>query len=303
MPRLLITGASGFLGWSICRAAQPSWQVFGISYTQSVSIEGCTMLRADLTDTNALVQLMQTVRPDAVIHAAAVSQPNACQLDPDLSFAVNVTASLRIADLCADGEIPCVFTSTDQVFAGDAAPYQETDRLNPINRYGEHKAAAEIGMSQRLAQLSICRLPLMYGAVPHAASFIQPFIQKLQAGEVLRLFTDETRTPASNDDVAAGLLLALEHQPSVLHLGGPEALTRLCMGQILADLLGYGDQYLVPCLQAELPMAAPRPANVSFDSSFAQSLSFRPQKFSDELKRLLRPNQLKSQKSELKNRL
>ena len=255
------------------------------------------MLTADLTDAGGLAQLMHTLRPEAVIHAAAVSQPNVCQLDPDLSFAVNVTASLRIADLCADAEIPCVFTSTDQVFAGDAAPYRETDRLNPINRYGEHKAAAESGMSQRLAQLSICRLPLMYGAVPHAASFIQPLIQKLQAGEVLRLFTDETRTPASGDDVAAGLLLALEHRPSVLHLGGPEALTRLRMGQILIDLLGYSHQCLTPCQQAEVPMAALRPANVSFDSSLARSIGFAPQNFSDELGRLLRLNKIKDEKN------
>ena len=287
MPRLLITGASGFLGWSLCKAARATWQVFGTGHTQSVRIDGCTMLKVDLTDAVAIAQLMQTIRPQAVIHAAAVSQPNLCQLHPELSFAVNVTASLRIADLCADAEIPCIFTSTDQVFAGDAAPYREPDRLNPINRYGEHKAAAETGMSQRLAQLSICRLPLMYGVAPHATSFIQPLIQKLQAGEILRLFTDETRTPASSDDVAGGLLLALKHQLPVLHLGGPEALTRLHMGQILIELLGYGDQYLAPCQQSEVAMAAPRPANVSFDSSLAQSLGFAPQKFSCELRRLL----------------
>ena len=249
------------------------------------------MLKADITDADVMAQIMQTIRPQAVIHAAALSQPNACQLHPELSFAVNVAVSLAIANLCAEAEVPCVFTSTDQVFAGDAAPYRETDRLNPINRYGEHKAAAEVGMSQRLAQLSICRLPLMYGAVPHTKSFIQPLIQALQSGDALPLFIDETRTPASSDDVAAGLLLALEHLPPVVHLGGPEALTRFRMGQILVEILGCDEQYLEPCRQAEVKMAAPRPANVSLDSSFARSLGFEPQQFSRELERLLKLTQ------------
>jgi dTDP-4-dehydrorhamnose reductase len=288
MPKLLVTGASGFLGWSVCQAASSHWQVFGTYHARSVNIPGCTLIKVDLGDTVSLREMMETLQPDAVIHAAAISQPNVCQAHPDLSFQINVKVSLHLAELCAKAKIPCVFTSTDLVFGGDIAPYRETDAVAPTNLYGEHKVLAEQGMRQRHPQTVICRLPLMYGVVPHASSFIQQSIQILHSQKTLRLFVDERRTPASGDNVAVGLLLALQHQPSCLHLGGPESLSRFEMGQVLVQMLGYGEQYLQPCHRADVAMPAFRPANVSLDSTLAQSLGFRPKSLSTELRRLLK---------------
>lgn len=286
MPKLLVTGASGFLGWSICQAAQ-DWQVFGTYHAREVNVPNCRLSKVDITDPVALQQLISTLQPDAVIHTAAISKPNVCQVEPNLSYQINVSASLLLTDLCAEAAIPCVFTSTDQVFSGNEAPYRETDRPNPVNLYGEHKVLAEQGMRQRHSQVSICRLPLMYGVVPHAASFIQPFIQAIKAQEKLQLFVDEVRTPASGDDVAAGLLLALKHRLPLLHLGGPESLTRFEMGQILAEVIGCSQSQLYPCSQSDVSMAATRPANVSLDSTLARSLGFQPRSFKIELQRLL----------------
>ncbi len=287
MPKLLVTGASGFLGGLVCQAAQTAWQVIGTYQVHPVHIAGSVTLKLDLSDRSALSALMATVQPDAVVHAAALSKPNDCQMNPALSWAVNVQAALDLADLCAAAAIPCVFTSTDQVFGGEAAPYVETDAIAPVNLYGEHKALAEQGMRQRHDQVVVCRLPLLYGVVPHARSFIQPFIETLRAGGSLNLFVDETRTPAWGEDVAQGILLGLQHQLPYLHLGGPEALTRYEMGQILVDLLQGADQQIQPCSQAEVPMSAPRPANVALDSTLAYSLGYRPRSFRSVLPKIL----------------
>jgi dTDP-4-dehydrorhamnose reductase len=272
MRKLLITGASGFLGWHITQAATPHWTVYG-TY-QSRPMAGGIGL--DLGDPRAIAACFATVQPDAVIHAAALSQPNACEADPDLSYKINVLATWQIAEECSQRAIPCVFTSSEQVFDGREAPYRESDPITPINRYGEHKALAEQGMLARCDRVAICRMPLMYGAAP-SPSFIQSFIARLRSGEPLSAFTDEIRMPLSGWDAAQGLLLALAQHQGILHLAGPERLSRYDMAQLLVEILGIESAQIAPCLQADVPMPAPRPPDLSMDTRLAQSLGFQPQ--------------------------
>ncbi len=285
-PKILITGANGFLGWYLCAAAHPHWEVYGTTHSRPVDIPHTQLLPTDLTDPVALKQLFQIIQPNAVIHAAALAQPNMCEVHPDLSWQINVQASWQIAEHCAARNIPCLFTSTDQVFDGQQAPYQETDAVNPINRYGEHKVLAEEGMRSRYPHTIICRLPLMFGATPHAPSFLQGFIAKLRQGEPLQLFTDEYRSPASGESIAQGIYLALSSGLSCLHLGGKEHISRYEFGQHLIKLLQLPESLIQPCLQSAVLMPAPRPANVSLDSSLAFSRGYSPASIPQELQKL-----------------
>jgi dTDP-4-dehydrorhamnose reductase len=285
-PKILITGATGFLGWYLCAAAQKEWEVYGTTHSASAKIPHTKLLSTDLTDAAALAELFQTVQPAAVIHTAALSQPNVCEVQPDASWQINVQSSWRIAEHCAAAGIPCVFTSTDQVFDGQRGNYCETDPVAPVNRYSEHKVLAEEGMRSRHAQTIICRLPLMFGATPHAPSFLQGFVAKLRQGEALQLFTDEFRTPASGESIAQGILLALASDIPCWHLGGAERLSRYEFGQHLVELLQLPVSLLQPCLQKDVPMAAPRPADVSLDSSLAFGRGYAPLGVAAELQKL-----------------
>jgi len=287
MKKLLITGASGFLGWHLCQVAQAAgWQVYGSYQTRTVELVGITGFPIDLTDSASVKLVMQELRPDALLHLAALSSPNACQSDPELSYQVNVVASYELAGRCAEAQIPCLFTSSEQVFDGQNPPYREADPVSPINRYGEHKAAAEVGMRQRCEGLIVCRMPLLFGVAP-ADSFIQPWIRALRAGTAIDLFTDEIRNPISGFDAAQGILLALDQAPNILHLGGPERLSRYEIGQTLADVLQISAAKLNPRLQADVKMAAPRPPDVSLDNSLAISLGFQPSSLRSALAALL----------------
>ncbi|MGC9502679.1 SDR family oxidoreductase [Baaleninema sp.] len=277
MKRLLVTGASGFLGWNLCSIACENWQVWGTYFRKALDIEGVNMVCVDLTDERAVGEMFETVRPDAVIHAAAVSSPNLCQTHPQLSYAVNVAASVRLAQLCGDRSIPFVFTSSEQVFDGKNSPYTETDAVCPINLYGEHKAIAEREISQRYPNATICRMPLMFGCVPPtASSFIQPFLKAMRDGRELKLFVDEFRTPVSGETAAQGLLLALETITGILHLGGRERISRYEFGLLLKEIFQLPQARIEPCRQAEVNMAAPRPGDVALDSSKAYALGYCP---------------------------
>ena len=79
MKKLLVTGASGFLGWNICRDAGKEWSIFGTVFSNPVEIAGVNIIKIDLTDYKALKILFNKIRPDAVIHTAAAANPNYCQ--------------------------------------------------------------------------------------------------------------------------------------------------------------------------------------------------------------------------------
>lgn len=284
MKKLLITGASGFLGWHLCQIAKQNWQVYGTYYSHDLEIPGINLIKLNLTDFAELKQIFQEIQPDAVIHAAARSQPNFCQTHPEESHLVNVIASCNIAGLCADYQIPCAFTSTDLVFDGLNAPYKETDAVCPVNIYGEQKVLAEIGMLERYPMTAVCRMPLMFGnATPTATSFIQPFIEILKAGKELNLFIDEFRTPASANTAAQGLLLALEKVHGIIHLGGKERISRYDFGRLLVEVFQLPETGLKGCRQQDVKMAAPRPADVSLDSSQSFALGYKPLAIKEEL--------------------
>lgn len=288
MKKLLITGASGFLGWHLCQLAKSSWEVYGTYYWHSLDIPNVKMLPVNLTNIQELKRIFSEIKPTAIIHAAAQSQPNFCQTHPKESHLINVKAACDIAGLCADNQIPCVFTSTDLVFDGCNAPYKETDPVCPISIYGEQKVMAEQGMLQLYPMATICRMPLMFGSgTPTAKSFLQPLIQTLKEGKTLNLFIDEFRTPVSSTTAAKGLLLALEKQvQGILHLGGKERISRYDFGCILVDILQLPATQVTACRQQDVKMAAPRPADVSLHSSQAFALGYSPLSIKEELTRL-----------------
>ncbi len=287
MKRLLITGASGFLGWNLIQAFKSDWTIFGTYFKRPVNIPDTTLLQIDLTNFNELKHLFYVSAPDAVIHTAAISTPNFCQENRSYTYKINAEASANIAGLCSDREIPCLFTSSDLVFNGLHPPYNEGDEPSPVSIYGEQKVQAEMNMKERYEKTVICRMPLMFGDPGQAAeSFIQPMIQTLKLGENLNLFIDEFRTPVSGRDAVKGLMIALEYLPPIIHLGGMESFSRFGFGQLLADIFGFQNAKLTACKQKDLIMSAPRPPDVSLDSSKAIDLGFCPNSLKMELEHL-----------------
>ncbi len=287
MPKLLVTGASGFLGWNLCQIAASEWEVYGAYFSRSLTIPGTIPFKVDLTDFQDLKTQFQMIKPDAVIHLAAQSSPNRCQEQPAASHQMNVVVSRDIAGLCADADIPCAFASSDQVFDGLNPPYKEDDPVSPINLYGEQKARAEVEMLARYPKTAVCRMPLMFGQVPPtASSFLQPFIQALREKRELKLFVDEIRTPVSGTTAARGLLLAVQKAQGRLHLGGRERISRYDFGRLMVDVLELPPEGLKTSRQQDVKMSAPRPPDVSLDSSKAFVLGYAPPALRAELEAL-----------------
>jgi dTDP-4-dehydrorhamnose reductase len=277
MKKLLVTGASGFLGWNICTVAKSAWDVVGVSLTHDIPIEGISREKCDIADVSAIHSLFSRIRPDAVIHAAALSDPNYCETHVSESWRINVEASEHIARLCNSYGSRCAFTSTDLVFDGNTPPYSEQSMCGPLSKYGEQKVEAEMKMRGAHETMLICRLPLMFGDHPGPAkSFIQPMIDNFLKKTAMSLFVDEFRTPVSGQDAALGILLLLEHYSGVFHLGGKTSISRYDFGLLLGKCLNLKSNGIHPVSQKDVKMPARRPKDVSLNSSKAYSIGYNP---------------------------
>mgnify|MGYP003386202009 CR=1 FL=1 len=224
-PLVWITGAGGLVGSYLVRTASrwaPDWDVRAL-----------TRQDADLTDETAVHRLWREHQPAAVIHCAAISRPAVCEQGPGLARKVNVEATALLASLAS--EVPLLFFSSDQVFDGRQGRYVETDRINPINRYGETKAAAEeIVLSN--PRHTVIRLALTAGtSLTNDRSFVEDMRRSAGQGQRLTLFTDEFRSPVPAGVVARAVWeLIAQKQSGLYHLGGAERLSRMEIGEALA---------------------------------------------------------------------
>jgi len=283
--KLLVTGVSGFLGWHICQAAMGLWDVVGICNRNMTQIDGVDVRALDLCDSDSVIGLLEDIRPNAVIHAAAMSLPNACEVDPELSESINVNATRCLAEWCGSAGISLLFTSTDLVFDGEHAPYSEGDAVDPISIYGRHKVAAEKVVLESVPTGLICRMPLMFGYRDgKPASFIGPWLKALRNGDALNLFEDEFRTPVSGKSAAEGLMLALESGwRGTLHFGGRESISRYEFGIKFAETFKVSADSINATKIADIKMASPRARDVSLDSSRAFKLGYCPGTIDEQL--------------------
>ena len=282
--RVLITGASGFLGSHLRLLAEEKYEVHVLTHENKLLANNGKSWSCDLTRHREIQNILTEVKPVLVYHLAAMSDPNACQLNKQKSRAINLEATVNLANLCADQNIELIFTSTDLVFDGAKGAYSEEDEVNPLSRYAEHKILAEQALFDN-PFVKILRLPLMYGYRGKGkASFLEALLSKWSEGQVQQLFEDEYRTAAPGVCVAKALLKSRTWSDKLYHLGGPECLSRYEMGLLLAAHYNIDLSLIKKCLRADVKMPADRPRDVSLNSSKSFELGYEPKSFINFLK-------------------
>ncbi len=288
--RLLITGVSGFLGWNLAGqlARQEDFDVAGLYHHQAPPPD-IPALAADLEDADAIRGALESLQPDVVIHAAAISSPVACEANPDRAHRVNTRSTQILAEWLAPRGGHLIFCSTDLVFDGLCAPYDETRTPEPKHVYARTKLAGEQLTLEMGAQGSVARLSLLYGdGSPSSGSFLRWLDTGLRSAEGITLFSDEYRSALYGPDAVDGLAaLARLHAPGVWHFGGPERLSRVEFGQIYARIFGLDASLIRTVAQAEVPSSIYRAPDVTFDIAKARrDLDFHPRPTRDALRRL-----------------
>jgi len=190
MRRIAVLGAKGMLGHELLRAFDGQGQVTALDIDEM-----------DITDVDATVSTLKTISPDLVIHSAAYTDVDGCELDSDRAHRVNALGSRNVAVGCRKIDAAMVYISTDYVFSGQkSGSYLEWDTPGPINVYGTTKLAGENFVRDFCLRHYIVRTSWLYGK--HGKNFVDTIARLAKEQDSLRVVVDQTGSPTWAHDLA-----------------------------------------------------------------------------------------------------
>lgn len=242
--KVLITGGSGLLGQFINLALSKDHDIVTLYNSNPGNCEDYISERIDITDWKSLKETFVNHKPDAVVHTAAISRPEICDvLSKQEVYKVNVEVTENLAGLCADNSSTMIFTSTDLVYDGNSGGMLTEDSLmNPESRYAESKIEAEEGLMIKGCNHVILRTSLLYGlGLNHSMNNFHSTYNKFMNGEKAGLFYDQFRTPLALHDAADLIKIIIEKKISntTLNFGGKERVSRAELGERLCEAGGF----------------------------------------------------------------
>jgi dTDP-4-dehydrorhamnose reductase len=262
---ILLTGASGYLGQHLALRAAARCQLYSAYSRQPNKITAGQPVKLDLTGRAEVLALVRQIRPQAIIHAAAINPGHG---DAATMWRVNVEGSRYVAEAAVEVGARLVAVSTDVVHDGQAAPYADDAPPSPLNDYGRSKAAAEAAIMAVDPTAAIVRTSLIYG-LARMDRGTESFVERLAAGEPLLLFSDVVRNPVWVESLAEALLrLVANNYAGLLNVAGRQALTREAFGR---RMLAYwqvdpGDQLSAVCA-AEISATIPLDLRLAVDQA------------------------------------
>jgi dTDP-4-dehydrorhamnose reductase len=263
--KLLVTGGSGYIGASILRRAPKAWKIAATHFAHPIEQENVADFCVDVREAEAVNHLFAEFRPEVVIHTAALMSGAAM-------MATNIEGTRHIARAAQQVDARLIHLSSDVIFDGEHAPYDEDAAPAPITPYAESKARAEQVVREEHSHAVIVRTSLVYGFDP-----MDPRTRQTLNGEMPRLFTDEYRCPIFVDDLADALIEVADQKPgflekpgfSILNIAGAQRLSRYEFGLKLARAFRIEPKF-APALSASSPV--PRPRDCTLDISHAQKI-------------------------------
>ena len=270
MIEWLVTGAGGALGSVLMRMLSEQRKAAeGFISEHGPAPHVGKVTRVDLTDPRTYRERLFALAPRVIVHLAGISTIASAYADPERARAINVEATAQLVAYSQALGARLLFASTDLVFDGEAAPYREDAAPEPGTIYGLTKLEAECHVLTHKRGL-VLRLPLLYGLpdVERAPTFFENLVSSLRSGKQVSLFEDEWRTPLWLDDAArACLTLGESELAGVVHVGGPERLSRFEMGERVAEALGADAALLRANRRSQLQAPEPRARDVSLDNA------------------------------------
>ena len=298
MPRrILLTGSNGLLGQKLVAllATEPDVELVATSRGPNKLAAHYPQVRfvpLDVTSREQVVRVLRTEQPTHVIHTAALTNVDECELNQAACWEQNVTAVEYLVAACAGLGIHLLHVSTDFVFSGESGPLAEEAAPAPVNYYGQSKLAAEQRVQASAGRWAIVRTVLVYGiAHDYGRTNLVLWVRdSLRAGQPIRVVDDQYRTPTLAEDLAQGCWLVVQHEATGLyHLSGPEMLTPYQMARQVAGYFGL-DQSLITRVDASsFSQPARRPARTGFIIRKArQELGYQPHSFAEGIALLAR---------------
>jgi len=256
--RIVVTGAAGMLGSTLCPILRDrGYEVYATDI--DVSDEGIEYL--DVRNYKQVREIVEKIKPTMVMHLAAETDVDRCELEPDHAYLTNTIGTQNVALVCQKHDIEVVYISTIGVFYGDKPdPYTEFDEPNPINVYGRSKLEGEKIVQNLLKRYYIVRAGWMVGGGPKKdKKFVGKIIRLLDKGTELKIVDDKIGSPTYTVDFSKCLADLIETgYYGLYHCTNKGYASRFEVAQKIVKFLGRSDVIIKPVSSAYFPLPAPR---------------------------------------------
>ena len=292
--KVLITGGSGLLGQFLNKELSEHFTILSTFNLHKGNCENFNSTKIDLTDFDLLAQLFEAFKPNVIVHAAAISNPNAAMiLPPKDVYSINVNATEQLAILCEKHSAKLIYLSTDLVYAGYRGSFLKEDaKLIPVSLYAETKLLGEVKIKNILDNYLILRTALLYGfSSTHATNHFKEMYENLKNGKAVSLFTDQYRTPLALYDAARIIreVIQKDVKTEILNFGGLERVSRFELGEILCKSASLYQNLLKKISLNDLPNY-PTVADVSMNTDKLQSYGINQQTIEEAISFMLKEN-------------
>jgi len=261
--RIAVLGATGQVGWALCRSLSVLGQV------QPVSRSGQSHTQCDFSQPQDTLRVLDELAPDVIVNAAAYTAVDRAESEREQAFLLNARLPESLAEWAAPRNVALVHYSTDYVFDGTKdSPYTEQDAPSPINVYGESKLAGDMALLESDADAWILRVSWVYGT--RGNNFLQTMRRLMAERDQLRIVADQFGAPTWARSIADSTLALLSQvlrneslraeSRGIYHLGTESFTSWLGFAKEIRDVLGLECQ-LEGIPTSEYPTPARRPAN------------------------------------------
>ncbi|OGW85332.1 MAG: dTDP-4-dehydrorhamnose reductase [Omnitrophica bacterium RIFCSPLOWO2_01_FULL_45_10] len=296
--KVLITGSNGMLGTDLWQELNGDYEILGLDISGSrVKGQGSRVNVVDITDKDKIRSLIYKIKPDIVLHTAAWTDVDGCELNREKAYEINYGGTENIARACKDADADLIYISTDFVFDGKKkSPYKETDLPNPLNVYAQTKLKGEEAVKNLVKKYFILRTSWLYGS--NGKNFVDTILQIAEKKKVLKVVDDQIGSPTYAKDLAKAIHLLLDkafvrsaergvRSYGVYHVTNDGSVSWYEYAKEILKLSGSKTK-VIPISSEELNRPAKRPAMSVLDNSkFKKFCDYRMRSWKDALREYL----------------
>jgi dTDP-4-dehydrorhamnose reductase len=290
--KVLVTGANGLLGQHlVAKLLQLKYTVVAIGRGPArlpFPAESYTYHDVDISTELSVHRVFSVEQPDIVVHAAAITQVDECEVNQEVCERVNVQGTSHVIINAEQFARKLIYISTDFVFSGEKGNYAEDDDMGPVNWYGFTKMQAESLVETCEMPWAIVRTCLVYGnsLMGTRTNIISWVKENLSASKPIKVVSDQVRTPTFVQDLVTGIMLIIEQNAEgVFHIAGGDVLTPYDMAIKSAAFFGLDASLMTKVDASTFSQPGRRPLKTGFNISKAtQELAYKPISFDEALK-------------------
>ena len=262
IKKILITGTSGLLGSKIAEQARKHYEVIPTYGTKPVFRNSVKM---NITDERNVLRVFSKFRPDIVVHTAADTDVDKCEVEKEHAWKINAEGTKNIAKICSRMKAKIVYVSTDYVFDGNKGVYTEKEEANPVNYYGLTKLEGEKHVLEICEDHLIVRTSVLYGWHPWKRNFVKWVIRSLTEKRRVNIVNDHYNSPTLAYNLAEAVLeIVKKDLKGLYHTAGSERINRFGFALKIAETFDLDSSLIRPITMSELKMwVAKRPRDSS----------------------------------------